>query len=160
MKLAASICSALLTVGSTFKISNEPLTVRKPLSRPSFKNMPYTRRTACPTAPVRHGQGIPGFEDRTWNLSEIFRKRMNRKIDNFETDQCDIMLVRILKGDVIDICFHYEREIGNPLSMETTCVSEKYREIDCYMGTSPFAPMSKSCEAKEEMPLFLSPSLM
>lgn len=160
MKLAASIFSTLVTVGSTFKISNEPFTDRKPLPRPSFKNMPYTRRTACPNAPVRHGQGIPGFENRSWNLSEIFRKRMNRKIDNFQTGQCDTMFVRIQNDDVIDICFHYEWEIGNPLSMETTCVNEKYREIDCYMGTSPFALMSKSCEAKEEMPLFLSPSLM
>ena len=165
MKLAASLISAFLTVGATFKLPNSQNTqsaVRGPMMtrRTSFNDMPYTRRTACPTVPLRPGLPIPGFEDRTWNLPDIFRKRMNQKIRNFETGQCDTMLVRIEKNHVIDICFHYEWEIGNPWSMETTCVSEKYREIDCYMGAGPFAPMSKSCEAKEKMPLFLTPSLM
>lgn len=165
MKLTASIISAFLTVGATFKLpnfQNTPSAVRGPMMprRTSFNDMPYTRRTACPTVPLRPGLPIPGFEDRTWNLPEIFRKRMNQKIRNFETGQCDTMLVRIEKNHVIDICFHYEWEIGNPWSMETTCVSEKYREIDCYMGDGPFAQMSKSCEAKEKMPLFLTPSLM
>ena len=155
MKLTTSLISTFLTFGSSFKLSTGPSAVRSPLS-----NMPYTRRTACPTVPLRRGLPIPGFEDRTWDLPEIFRKRMNRKIGNFEIGQCDTMLVRIENDHVIDVCFHYEWEVGNPWTMETTCVSERYREIDCYMGNSPFAPMPKSCEAKEDMPIFLSPSLM
>lgn len=182
MKLATSIISAFLTVGSTFKIPNiqngpfvaqngpsvsqngPPAVRRRKMPRPSgpsLADMPFTRRTACPTAPLSRGLPIPGFEDKNWNLSDLFRHRMNKKIENFETGQCDTMLVRIEKNHVIDICFHYQWETGNPWSMETTCVSEKYREVDCYMAQSnPWAPLSLECQAKEEMPLFLSPSLM
>ena len=165
MKLAASIIFAIFSYVSAFKLTNGPSSgpelsrdVRNPL------DMPYTRRTACPMIPVRRGQPIPGFEDRHWNLPEIYRKRLNKKIANFEKNRkgCDTMLVRIEKNQVIDICFHYEWEIGNPWSMETTCVSEKFKEIECYMGTSPFAisQMPESCQDKENMPIFLSPSLM
>ena len=158
MKLAAGIIFA--SFSSAFKLTNSPS------AYPSrhVGNMPFTRRATCPMVPVRPGQAIPGFEDRNWNLPEIFRRRMNKKIQKFEQNfqKCDTMLVRIENDQVIDICFHYEWEIGNPWSLETTCVSEKYKEIDCYMGTSPFgiSQMPKSCEDKEDMPIFLSPSLM
>ena len=164
MKLSATIIFAFITNGSSFKLNGPQRSrhVRNPLTfNPlDMSDMPYSRRTACPPGPLRHGEPIPGFEDRQWNLPEVYRKRANKKIATFEENQCDTMLVRIEKDQVIDICFHYEFEIGNPWSMETTCVSGKYREIECYMGTSPFAPMPKSCESKEDLPMFLSPSLM
>ena len=72
------------------------------------------------------------------------------------------MLVRIEKYQVIDISFHYKQEIENPWSMETTCVSKKYKEIDCYMRTSPFgiSQMPEPCKRKENKLIFFFSSLI
>ena len=118
--------------------------------------MSYTRRAACPMVPVRHGQPIPDLENRHWNPPEIYRKRLNKKISNFVKDQCDTMLVRIENDQVIDICFHSEWAKGNPWSLETTCVTKKYKEIDCYMETSPLgiSQMPEPYRGKEDIPIF------